>query len=250
MRVHAVGLLVAMSTVVLASPGAAQPTVTLTPFEIQAACAPPATLDGAPSGALRVAGAQDTMPRTVFATGDLIIVNGGRSRLKAGDRFFVRRANRFGMYRAGHGRGARTLGWIRVVSTNNATAVAAIEQTCSPIAKGDYLQPFAAPRVPSGAERDEAGSDADLSARARIVSGAEERRAMAAGDFALINRGANQGLRLGARVAVVRDTRVKGAPMATVGNAVVVSAGPNVAVARITATRDAVLSGDYVAFRK
>jgi len=65
----------------------------------------------------------------------------------------------------------------------------------------------------------------------------------------LIDRGADQGVAPGARFAVYRDVHA-GVPLSSVGEAVVVSIGKTMSLARITRSRDAIVSGDYVVARK
>ena len=62
----------------------------------------------------------------------------------------------------------------------------------------------------------------------------------------VIDAGADRGVTPGTRIAVYRDVQRPGMPLAAVGDAVVVTAGPTIAVARVTRARDAVQMGDYV----
>ena len=66
----------------------------------------------------------------------------------------------------------------------------------------------------------------------------------------IIDRGTDQGVTAGARYAIYRDIGSAGMPLASVGEAVVLSAGKTLALTKITRARDAVLSGDYVAPRR
>jgi hypothetical protein len=223
----------------------------LSPLETSVACAPPPTLDGEPGGALHIIGTQDAMARTVFGSRDLIVVDGGeKAGIRLGQQFFVRRANRFGMYGVGHGRGAKTLGWIHVVAVNESTAIAQVDHLCDALIRMDYLEPFVAPAVPAGLEGGDATGDPDFGALGQIIAGDGERTALGSGDFALIDRGSEQGVTPGQHLAVYRDLGVAGLPLTSVGEATVVSTSNDVALARITRVRDGVRSGDYVAPRK
>jgi hypothetical protein len=62
----------------------------------------------------------------------------------------------------------------------------------------------------------------------------------------LIDRGSNHSVALGSHFAIYRDIRVAGAPLASVGEATVVSIGPTMALVRINRARDAIFTGDYV----
>ena len=66
----------------------------------------------------------------------------------------------------------------------------------------------------------------------------------------LIDRGSDQGVTIGARFAIYRDVRAPGVPLSAVGESVIVSTGKSMSLARITRSRDAVVSGDYVVPRK
>ena len=85
---------------------------------------------------------------------------------------------------------------------------------------------------------------------AQIVAGDEDRRTAGAGDFMLIDWGADHGVTPGTRLAIYRDVRTPGLPLASVGDAVVITVGPMLSLTRISRARDAVQSGDYVAIRK
>ena len=251
MRCHT-WVMTAAVVMAAAAPAAAQGDVpALTPAQIALACAPPPTMDGEPDHVRHIAGAQETAARTVFGSRDLVVLDGGaKDGLQLGQWFFVRRANRFGMYGPGHGRGAKTLGWLHVVAINDATAIAQVDHTCGAVIAGDYLEPFVAPAAPSAVDAAETIGEPDFENLGRIVNGSEDRSSFGDGDFALIDRGSEQGVAPGQRFAIYRDLRVAGLPLASVGEAVVVSTGGSVAVARITRVRDAVIEGDYVAARK
>ncbi len=231
----------------------------LSPLQAAVACAPPASSNGEPAHALHVIGTQDTTARGLFGSSDLLIIDGGRSAgVQLDQEFFVRRETRFGMASRPKSsrerrQDVRTVAWIRVVAVNDSNAVALVRRACGGIVASDYLEPFAPPVVPAGADRDEAPGEPDFSSLGRIVVGAEDRRTAGAGDFMLIDRGSAQGVVPGARYAIYRDVSnfiAAGLPLAPVGEAVVISTGTDTALTRITRSRDAVMSGDYVALRK
>jgi hypothetical protein len=246
-------VIIALSAAVLACAGtaAAQTEIPLTVLEMAVACAPPTSVDGPPAHALHVIGAQDVVARSLYGTRDLLIIDGGTGAgVQLGQRFYVRRTNHFGVSRDEQYQTAVTAGWINVVAVNESTAIANIEHVCGPILQDDYLEAYTAPSLPPGADRDDPSGEADFSSLGRIVVGNEQRSIIGAGDFALIDRGADQGITAGARFSVYRDIGVAGMPLASIGEAIVVSTGQNTALARITRARDAIFSGDYVALRK
>jgi hypothetical protein len=234
-----------------AAAGAQTGAPALSAMQMAIACAPPPTLDGEPGKALHIVGGQDSVARTAFGSRELVILDGGKDAgVQPGAQFFVRRANRFAMYGPGHGQGATTLGWLHVVAVNDSTAVAQVDHACGAVISNDYLEPFVAPVAPAGIDSVEATGEPDFDAVGRIISGSEGRSTLGAGDFALIDRGSEQGVAPGQRLAIYRDVRVSGLPLASIGDAVVVSASDSVALARITRARDAVLGGDFIAPRK
>ena len=249
---RSVRVLLAAATIVAAAGSALAQAPPMSPLAVAGACAPPPTLDTPTGKLLRVIGAQDVVARTEFGSGDMLTINGGTDAgVQLNQLYFVRRANRFGTYgsSAGH-QGARTGGWIRIVAVNESTAVAAFEHVCGPVAANDYLEPFAAPVVPPGAERDEAPGQPDFNSMGQIIVGNEDRNTMAAGEFALVDRGSEHGIAPGTRLALFRSLGVSGAPLAPVGEAVVITVGPTVSLTRITRARDAIRGGDLVAPRK
>jgi hypothetical protein len=243
--------LAAVLIVAAAGSGAAQSEKPMSPLEVAVACAPPPTLD-VPSGkVLRVIGAQDVTARTEFGTGDLLIIDGGTGAgVQLNQQYFVRRANRFGSSGSPPRQGSRTGGWVRIVAVNDTTSIAAFEHVCGPVATSDYLEPFVAPVVPAGADRDETPGEPDFNSMGQVVVGNEDRDAMAVGDFALIDRGTEHGMAPGARIALYRSVGVSGMPLASVGEAIVISVGPKMSLTRITRARDAIRGGDFVAPRK
>ena len=238
---------------VTAGVAAAQPeTGPFSPLEIAVACAPPPSLDGPPPQSLHIVGAQDVMPRALYGTRDLLIIDGGSTAgVQLGQQFFVRRMNTFGMARGTRAAGTTTAGWISIVAVNGSTAIASVDHTCGPLLEMDFLVPFVAPVVPAGADRDETPGQPDFMSLGRIIlMGGGEHVATALGDFVFIDQGSDQGVMPGARYAVYRDVGPKGTPLASVGEAIVISTGASMSLTRITRARDAVYAGDYVAPRK
>ena len=241
--------LAAMFVTCVAGAASGQTGDTLSPLATAAACSPPPSYDDTPTHALRIIGSQDAVARGLFGNRDLLVIGGGTSSgVQLGQQFFVRRTMRFGSDRTG--RGAKTLGWLRVVAVNESTAITNVVHVCGGMVTGDYLEPFVAPVVSADAERDETPGQPDFTTLGHIVAGNEDRGTLGRGDFALIDWGQDRGLTAGARFAIYRDVGVRGLPLASVGEGVVISTGSAMALTRITRARDAVYSGDYIALRK
>jgi hypothetical protein len=222
----------------------------LSPLQMAVACAPPtAGGDNATATALRIIGSQDAVPRSLFGDRDLLVIGGGTSAgVVLGQQFFVRRAIHFGASQ--RGRGAKTLGWVRVVAVNESTAIATVDHACGGMVKTDYLEPFVVPVLPADADRDETPGAPDFTTLGHVVVGNEDRTTVGPGDFVLIDWGENQGLTAGARFAIYRDVGIGGLPLTSIGEGVVIATANARALTRITSSRDAVYSGDYIALRK
>jgi hypothetical protein len=223
----------------------------LSPMETAVGCAAPVSADDPSPQALRVIGGQDSRARALFGPRDLLVIGGGTGAgVQLGQQFFVRRANRFGAPSDRRWQGVRTLGWIRVVAVNDSTAIATVDHICDAIAQWDYLEPYTAPIVPADADRDLSSGDPDFTAIGKVLSGIEDRQTAGRGEFVLIDRGADQGVKAGERYAIYRDIGIAGMPLASIGEAVVLTVGKTMALTRITRSIDAILSGDYVAPRR
>jgi len=233
-----------------ASPGRAAD-APFTPLETVLACAIPPSTDPPPADALRVAGAQDTAPRLLYGPHDLIVIDGGASRnMKLGEQYFVRRTDWFGPVGSSQPRTVRTAGWVKIVAVNDTTSIAAVEHSCTGMLRGDYLEPFVAPAVPANINRVDTSGDLDFNNLGRVGFGERLRTNAGIGEFMLIDRGADEGAEPGSRFAVYRDLHQPGLPLAAVGEAIVVSASPSLAVIRIVSAHDSVVRGDYVVPRK
>jgi hypothetical protein len=88
----------------------------------------------------------------------------------------------------------------------------------------------------------------DFSSLSRVMFGDDQRRIGGAGDFMMLEFGA--AVTPGTRVAVYRDLHIPGVPLTAVGEGVIVTDSNGTPVMRITTTRDAVISGDYIVPRK
>ncbi len=244
--------LVAAAVAALPATLAAQTTDrALTPIETAVACASP-TSNELPENPIRVTGAQDTVARSVFGETDLLVLNRGTNDgVQVNQQYYVRRAVYSGTTRRqGTPDLITTGGWIRVVSTNEIMAIAAIEHFCGAIFEGDYLEPFVAPSLPAVSAGEIPFADLDFGNMGRILLGTENHSSGGRGDLMTIDRGSDQGIVAGARFAIYRDVRLPEVPLASVGEGVVLTVGKARSLAQITSSRDAVIAGDYVVLRK
>lgn len=238
------------------------PAETIPPLQASIACSLPPAMTLAKIATprsiapLRIIGAQDPVPRSLFDDRDLLIIDGGTGRgVELGQQYFVRRPVSSAVYR-GEARAVVTAGWIRIIAVNQTTAIASVDRICGPIQAGDYLEPFVMPSVPSQAMAVDRTGDPDFGTLGRIMFGEQEGYAAGAGSYMMIDRGTDQGLTPGARFAIYRDVKdwMPGAygeakattPLTAIGEGVVVTTGERMSVMKILEARDAVQRGDYV----
>jgi hypothetical protein len=250
-RSSRVSIGVVLALVLSASATGRAADVPFTPIQLALGCAMPPTIDLPPAEALRVAGADDTALRLLYASHDLIYVAGGAEQnVRLGQEFFLRRVDWFGPSGGSQPRTIRTVAWVKIVSVNDTLSVAAVEHSCTAAMRGDYLEPFVAPTVPANVSRVDTSGSLDFKNLGRVGFGERLRTSAGIGEFMLIDRGADQGAEPGSRFAVYRDLHQPDLPLMAVGEAVVVSSGPSLAVIRVTAARDSVIRGDFVVPRR
>ena len=117
--------------------------------------------------------------------------------------FFVRRANVFGGTPDGT---AVTAGWISVVAVNDSTAIASIDHLCGTNPPARLSRAFVPPVAPAGADHADDAGDPDFGAMGHDPRRQRAPTIVGAGDFALIDRGTEQGVEAGSRFAVYRTS--------------------------------------------
>ena len=234
---------------VIPVPAMAQPpdAAQLTWVSREAACAPASPLVR-PAAALTIAGGKEPR-KSMFGLGDAVIVRGGTSQgLKAGDEFFVRRvvADRFTEYKPGiYPLSVHSAGAVQLVEVQQEVSIAVVTYTCDNIAQGDYLERYERPVVPAAA----VGTTPDFARPGKLILGAERRQMASPGNFMVVDRGSDHGLRAGQQITIFRRTLADG-PVSTVGTATVYSVQPESSVIRVEQSSDAVFVGDLVAIHR
>lgn len=221
----------------------------LPPETLALACAPGLTFEP-PQTPLRVTGGQDASVRRTHAPGDLITINAGIDNgIDVGQEFYVRRAITAvpGAIDRDNPATIRTTGWIRVYAVDRQMALATITHACDTIDVNDYLEPFVLPKAEAISPDRPA---AQRSNYGRIIAGDDRRRSFGRGDFFIVDRGSDHGVTLGAQFVVYRDKRAADNFLFELGEAVAVEVRPESSTLRGTLSRDAFISGDYVALRK
>ncbi|MDA1185117.1 MAG: hypothetical protein O2930_10800 [Acidobacteria bacterium] len=213
------------------------------------ACAPSLS-NVIPDVPLRVTGSQESTARHSFAPGDLLVINAGTDDdIEVGQEYFTRRAVPLARGKVNRDNPAtiRTSGWIRVYAVDDELSLATITYGCGSVEPNDYLEPFVLPEMPAvsslrpEAQRDNYG---------HVIGGTDNRTAFGNGDYFIVDRGSNHGIRPGAQFVVYRDKRQPDTFLVELGEAVAVTVGPAASTLQVTVSRDAFMSGDYVALRK
>jgi hypothetical protein len=220
------------------------------PAEVIAlACAPKAAFEF-PNTPLRVTGGQDSGVRHSHAPGDLITINAGsQNGIEVGQEYYTRRvviADREKITPATPAT-VMTTSWIRVWAVDDQWSLATITHACDTVDVDDYLEPFVLPTMPTfasnkpKAERDNYG---------RVLTGESRKRLFGKGDFFLLDRGSNQGVKPGAQFVMYRNKQQPQNFLYELGEAVAVEVKPDSSTLQITLSRDAIMEGDLVAIRK
>jgi len=139
-----------------------------------------------------------------------------------------------------------------------------VSHACDIVNVGDYLEPFTLPQPPTP---DVNPPKPQKENYGHILIGTDRRTMFSKNDFFNVDRGSDHGVTIGARFMVFRDKRrmetqhmsaIKELPdeivtpefLFELGEAVVVDVKPETSTLRALNSRDAFLSGDYVALRK
>lgn len=211
------------------------------------ACAP-ASPRVRPTPTLTVVAGRDAK-KNLFGTGDALVIKGGVSQgLKVGDEFFVRRIvdDKFTEQQPGvYPISISTSGMVQIVEVQAEFSIATITYGCDGVIIGDYLERYERPSTPSG----QSGAAPDFAHPARLILGAERRQVAGPGEFMVLDRGSDHGLRKGQQLTVFRRT-VKDGPVAMIGTATVYTVQAETSVVRIDNATDAIYAGDLVAIHR
>lgn len=207
----------------------------------------------APAAAIRISGGAERM-KTLFGPGDAVIVSAGSAQgIRAGQRYLVRRVidDRFAQRSVGvRPLSIHTAGWITILETQADMSVAAVSEACDGVTEGDYLEPMAVVTTAPASLAGTVAGTADYARPARIILADERRQMGSAGALLVMDRGTDHGLRTGQKLTIFRETMDGKGPVATVGEAVIVTTHPETSLFRILASREAVYVGDLLAIHR
>ena len=221
---------------------------TLTGLTRDAACAPASPLVR-PSSALTIAAGREAR-KTLFGSGDAVVIRGGTAQgVKAGDEYFVRRsiADRFTEHQPGvYPISILTAGAVQIVEAQTDSSIGVVTYGCDGIMEGDYLERYERPVSPAAT----VGISPDYAHPAHLILGAERRQVAGAGNFMVLDRGSDHGVRPGQQLTIFRRTLREGGPVANIGTATVFTVQAESSVIRIESSLDAVYVGDLVAIHR
>lgn len=213
------------------------------------ACAPGLAHEVPPTP-LRITGSQESVVRRSFAPGDLIIVNGWTDNgIDVGQEYFARRAVPVEPRPISRDNPAtiHTSGWIRIYAVDEEMSLATVTFGCDSVEPNDYLEPFVLSDIPEASINRQ---EAQRGNYGRILTGADNRTLFGNRDYFSVDRGSNHDVTVGAQFVVYRDKLQPDAFLVELGEAVAVEVKPDTSTLQDTVSRDAFISGDYVALRK
>ena len=151
------------------------------------------------------------------------ISGGTGAGVQLGQQYFIRRAHAVrAAVRARQLQTIHTTGWLRIVAVNDTTAIAQIEHDLRRRARGRLPRAVRGAPSAAGGEIHATLATLDFSSLGRVLFGDEERRIAGPGDFMMLEYG-DTAVAPGTRVAVYRDLRTPGVPLAAIGEGVIVS---------------------------
>jgi hypothetical protein len=225
----------------------------LAPEVLSLACAPSAAYEP-PASTMRITGGQDAYVKRMHAPGDLVSINAGTNDgIKVGQEFYVRRVKAPSQSKISRSQPGtvRTQGWIKVYAVDTALSLATVTYACDSIEINDYLEPFVLPQVPTPSTTT---AKPEKENYGRVMPGTDRRRSFAKGDYFVLDRGSDQGVRPGSQFVVFRNKHEQNVQQPDVflfelGEAVAVDVKPDTSTLLVTMSRHAFEEGDLVSMR-
>ena len=178
----------------------------------------------------------------LYAKDDQIVIDGGTlNGLEVGRNVVARRT----YIVSGDSRratGEHTSGVVQIVSAGERASIGVVIYTCDEMMRGDRLASF----TPEPVHAVEPAGTPAYERAARILFADSGQLVGAPRRLLVIDRGGNQGIRVGQRMTLFRHSRFDGKP-STVGDAVVVAVRDDSATIRVESAIDAIAFGDFAA---
>ena len=247
-------------SLLLATPAAAQPLITLapppspiygprtvTPAHLVCTDVPVAAHQAPP---LHIVAPHASDEREMSFRDSVVVLNGGTPQgLMPGQRFFARRliGPRAGETLPGNLVGSvHTAGWLTVIAADENSSLARVDYACDAVMSGDYLEPYADTTLPAVSQ---ASDRTDFSRLGRVLVGTDRNEMAGGGDFISIDGGSARGLAAGNRVAFYRD-RGNGTPLVELGTGIVMEVAADTAKVIMDRTHFVVRTDDFWGVRQ
>jgi len=145
-----------------------------------------------------------------------------------------------------------TTGWVKVVTVDENTACAVVEQACHDIHAGDYLRPFEKVNVPLVVKRatEPCCAPSNGKLNRHIVDLQDDAMIGGQGHLVAVDAGTDDGVSPGSVFTVYRVVYPSvPTPRNVVGEVTVLSTQPRTSIAKITYSRQEVVVGDQIELR-
>jgi hypothetical protein len=193
---------------------------------------------------LKIIGAERRAERNMLSDGDVIYLNKGKNDGLENDQvlLIVKIEDRLPPY----GRLALKKGWARLLEPTDTRSTAIIENSCGAARIGHYLVPLEYHEGFMGKDLgyDVPHFDAE-GLKGEVVYLYSDYKMIARGHWALINLGAEDGMRVGQQLIFYRKIRER-TPVQIFGNSVVIDVQSQTSTIKVLSGRDALRKGDQV----
>jgi carboxypeptidase family protein len=180
----------------------------------------------------------------LYTMGAQVIVDGGSvNGLDVGQNLVVRHYFKVRPLAGGDTMGEHSAGLVQIVAVNERSSIAVVIYACDELRQGDFLALF----KPEPIRPPDPRGNPDYSDAARILFADEGQILGAPRRLMVIDRGSEQGVRVGQRLTLFRRKGRGARGPDIVGDAVVVAVRLDSATIRIERVNDAISSGDLAA---
>jgi len=180
----------------------------------------------------------------LYTTGAQVIIDGGvRNGLDVGQNLVVRHYFRVRRFAGTDTTGEHTAGLVQIVAVSERSSIAVVIYACDELRQGDFLASF----KPEPIRPPEPRGNPDYDDAARILFADEGQILGAPRRLMVIDRGSEQGVRIGQRLTLFRR-RLARSPD-NVGDAIVVAIRTDSATIRVERVNDVISSGDLAALQ-
>jgi len=180
----------------------------------------------------------------LYTTGAQVIIDGGvRNGLDVGQNLVVRHYFRVRRFAGTDTTGEHTAGLVQIVAVSERSSIAVVIYACDELRQGDFLASF----KPEPIRPPEPRGNPDYDDAARILVADEGQILGAPRRLMVIDRGGEQGIRVGQRLTLFRRRGARSPDI--VGDAIVVAIRTDSATIRVERVNDVISSGDLAALQ-